>query len=54
MHESSLAKQILTAALERAAADNATRIRAVRGWVAESEALSGESLAFHFAAPVAI
>ncbi|HEX2568788.1 MAG TPA: hydrogenase maturation nickel metallochaperone HypA [Polyangia bacterium] len=26
------------------------RVRAVRGWVAESEALSRESLAFHFAA----
>lgn len=50
MHESSLARQILTAVLERASADQAVRIRAVRGWVAETETLSRESLSFHFAA----
>lgn len=50
MHEAALARQILTATLERASAARADRIRVVRGWVAESEALSPESLEFHFAA----
>lgn len=50
MHESSLAKQILTAVLQSAEADGATRIHAVRGWVAETETLSQQSLGFHFAA----
>jgi hydrogenase nickel incorporation protein HypA/HybF len=50
MHESSLARQILAAVLERAAREQAVRIRAVRGWVAETESLSPQSLAFHFAA----
>ena len=50
MHESSLAKQILNAVLERAQVERAPRVRAVRGWVAETETLSSESLSFHFAA----
>lgn len=50
MHESSLAKQILEAALERAKAKKASRIRAVCGWVAETESLSADSLTFHFEA----
>ncbi len=50
MYESSQARQPVSVTFERATAENATRIRAVRGWVAESEALSCESLAFHFAA----
>ncbi|MCK6470913.1 MAG: hydrogenase maturation nickel metallochaperone HypA [Dehalococcoidia bacterium] len=50
MHESSLAKQILAAVLDRARADGASRVRAVTGWVAETETLSAESLSFHFAA----
>jgi hydrogenase nickel incorporation protein HypA/HybF len=47
MHESALARRLLDAVLERAAG---ARVRAVRGWVADGEALSPESLAFHFAA----
>lgn len=50
MHESSLARQILNAVLERAEAEHASRVHAVRGWVAETETLSPESLSFHFAA----
>jgi len=50
MHESSLAKQILDAVLDRAQAEGGGRVRAVRGWVAETEVLSAESLRFHFAA----
>ncbi len=50
MHESSLAKQILEAVLARANEGGASRIKAVRGWVAESESLSPDSLAFHFQA----
>jgi len=50
VHESSLAKQILDAALARANEDGATRIQAIHGWVAETESLSRESLVFHFSA----
>ena len=50
MHESSLARQLLSAVLERAADAGAVRVRAARGWIAETETLSGESLAWHFAA----
>lgn len=50
MHESSLAKQILDTVLERAHAENATRVRMVKGWVGETESLSRESLAFQFSA----
>lgn len=53
MHEASLAKQILAVVLERATAAGATRVRVVRGWVRESEALSADSLAAHFAARAA-
>lgn len=48
MHESSLAKQILTAVLDRASTAGVSHIRAVHGWVAETEHLSAESVAFHF------
>ena len=47
MHESSLAKQVLDAALAGAGGARVTR---VRGWLAETESLSGDSIAFHFAA----
>jgi hydrogenase nickel incorporation protein HypA/HybF len=47
MHETSLAKQILNAVLERA---EGRRVRLVRGSIAEDEALSAEALAFHFRA----
>ena len=50
MHESALAQRILDVVLERAAAEHTRRVRAVRGWLAETEALAPESLAFHFAA----
>jgi hydrogenase nickel incorporation protein HypA/HybF len=50
MHESSLAKQILGAVLERAGTAGARQVRVVRGWVAETEVLSPQSLAFHFSA----
>lgn len=50
MHESSLAKQILDAVLDRAHADGAARVRSIRGWVAETETLSADSLRVHFAA----
>jgi hydrogenase nickel incorporation protein HypA/HybF len=48
MHESSLAKQILRTVLARGARENAARVRTVRGWIAETERLSVESIAFHF------
>jgi hydrogenase nickel incorporation protein HypA/HybF len=50
VHEASLARQILGAVLERARDEGTTRVRVVRGWVADTEALSAESLALHFAA----
>ncbi len=50
MHESSLARQLLEVVLDRAAREGASRVLRVRGWVAETEALSRESLAMHFAA----
>jgi hydrogenase nickel incorporation protein HypA/HybF len=50
MHESSLARQILSLVLARARRERAVAVRSVSGWVAETEALSAESVAFHFAA----
>lgn len=50
MHESQLARQVLDAVLARADAARARRVLAVRGWLADPEGLSPESLAFHFAA----
>ena len=50
MHESSLAKQVLDAVLERTTLAEVSRVLSVRGWVAETETLSRESLSFHFAA----
>ena len=50
MHESSLAKRILTVVLEKASAASARRVRTVRGWIAETESLSPGALDFHFAA----
>ena len=50
MHESSLARQVLETVLQRAASHGASRVRVVRGWVAETESLSPESLSLHFAA----
>jgi len=48
MHESSLAKQMVQMVLERAAENGARVVRQVRGWVAETERLSPESLRLHF------
>jgi hydrogenase nickel incorporation protein HypA/HybF len=50
MHESTLARQVLDTVLQRAVSDGASRVRVVRGWVAETESLSADSLSFHFAA----
>jgi hydrogenase nickel incorporation protein HypA/HybF len=50
VHESSLARQILAAVLARAGRERAIAVRSVRGWIAETEALSAESVGFHFAA----
>ena len=53
MHEASLARQILAVVLERGREGGAVRVRTVRGWVAETETLSAESLALHFAVAAA-
>ena len=50
MHESALGRQILDAVLQKAVGEGARQVRTVRGWVAETETLSPESLAFHFSA----
>lgn len=50
MHESALARQIVTAVLEHAQRAGAARVTVVRGWVSETEALSEESLGLHFTA----
>lgn len=50
MHEASLARQVLTAVLRHAEDQGASRVREVRGWIAKMEALSPESLSFHFTA----
>jgi hydrogenase nickel incorporation protein HypA/HybF len=50
MHESILARQILERVLERAGGAAATRVRSVHGWIADTEALSPQSLDFHFSA----
>ena len=47
MHEGSLARRLLEIVLATA---GSARVSAVRGWIAETEALSRESLAFQFAA----
>lgn len=47
MHETSLARRILSAVLAKSAG---ARVLRIRGVVAEDEALSHEALAFHFAA----
>lgn len=48
MHESSLARQLLTVVLERARAAGARRVLVVRGFVADCENLSASSLELHF------
>ena len=48
MHESSLARQILREVLRTAEEAQSPKVKAVHGWVAETEALTPESLEFHF------
>jgi len=48
MHESSLAREFLQAAVARAEREGARRIVRVSGWIAETETLSRASLALHF------
>lgn len=50
MHESSLGRDVLRVVLARAAAENAQAVRVVRGWIAETEHLDPQAIAFHFAA----
>ena len=50
MHETGLARRSLAVVLDRTSGTAPARIRRVRGWIAETEALSPESLALHFAA----
>jgi hydrogenase nickel incorporation protein HypA/HybF len=50
MHETSLARHILDVVLARTAAEGGHRVRRIQGWVAETEALSPDSLRFHFTA----
>jgi len=50
MHEAALARQILAVVLERTATMGGSRVRRVRGWMAETEELSAASVAFHFEA----
>ena len=50
MHEATLARRMLDAVLQCAAHTQPARIRTVRGWLAETEALSPDSIAFHFGA----
>ncbi len=49
MHEAGLAKELLAFALARTEPERA-RVRAVHAWIAETEALSAESLRLHFSA----
>lgn len=48
--ESTLARQVLDTVLQQAVFHGASRIRVVRGWVAETGSLSPEGLSLHFAA----
>lgn len=50
MHESSLGKAVLQAVLERVAEEKAERVRVVKGWIAETEHLDPNAIAFHFTA----
>ncbi len=46
MHESSLARQVLEAVVSRT--PEANRVRVIRGWLAETEALDRGAIEFHF------
>jgi len=47
VHESALARQLVSAVLERL--PPGARVRRVHGWLAETESLSADSLGLHFA-----
>ncbi|MFE8605431.1 hydrogenase maturation nickel metallochaperone HypA/HybF [Archangium violaceum] len=49
MYESALARQVLDTVLQRSVFHWTSRIRVVRGWVAETESLSSERLSSQFA-----
>lgn len=49
MSESALARQVLDTVLQQAVFHRSSRIRVVRGWVAETESLSPEHLSSQFA-----
>lgn len=48
MHESSLGRDIVRTVVEKAREEGASRIRRVRGFVAETEWLNPEAIVFHF------
>jgi hydrogenase nickel incorporation protein HypA/HybF len=50
MHESAIARRFLSAVLDRARLEGepAVAVRHIRGWIADAEALSADSIAFHF------
>jgi len=50
MHESSLGKQLLNAILAKAGEAGATRVLRATGWIAETESLDPDAIAFHFEA----
>ncbi len=50
MHESTLAKRLLEAALEIARERGARRVLSVHGWIADSEPLNRGSIEAHFVA----
>lgn len=50
MHETSIARQVLSAVLRHVEDHGASRVREVRGWIAETESLSSESISLHFSA----
>jgi hydrogenase nickel incorporation protein HypA/HybF len=50
MHEAQLARKLFEVVAERARKEGATRVVGVSGFVAETEALSAQSIEWHFAA----
>ncbi len=50
MHESTLAKRLLAAAIEIALARRARRVVSVRGWIADSEPIERAAVEAHFSA----
>lgn len=50
MHESALARNLLSLIIDRAESEGARRVLNVYGSIAETERVSAEALSFHFAA----